>query len=70
MWLVGKNTNIHHTRAHFIIIKNSSLVFTPWKCGETSSTTSLLFIRTNGNYWFPDISVFTSSVGSLCSNEE
>ena len=25
-----KNTNNHHARAHFIIINNSSLVFTPW----------------------------------------
>ena len=43
-----KNINIHHPRAHFIIINCSSLVFTLWKWGEISSTTSLL-IRPSGN---------------------
>ena len=44
-----KNINNHHPRAHFIINNNSSLVFTLWKWGETSSTTSLLLIRTSSN---------------------
>ena len=39
----------HHPRVHFIINDNGSLVFTPWKWGETSSTTSLLLIRTSSN---------------------
>ena len=26
-----ENINNHHRRAHFIIISNGSLVFTPWK---------------------------------------
>ena len=42
-----ENINNHHPRAHFINISNGSLVFTPWKRGETSSTTSLLLIRTS-----------------------
>ena len=40
-----KNINNHHPRARFININSSSLVFTLWKEGETSSTTSLLLIR-------------------------
>ena len=44
-----KNKNDHHPRGHFIIISNGSLVFTLWKSGETSSTTSLLLIRTSSN---------------------
>ena len=39
----------HHPRAHFININDGSLVFTLWKWGETSSTTSLLLIRTSSN---------------------
>ena len=41
--------DIHRPRAHFIIISNGSLVFTHSKWGETSSTTSLLLIRTSSN---------------------
>ena len=44
-----KDINIHHLRAHVITINNSSLVFTLWKGGETSSTTSLFVIRTSSN---------------------
>ena len=44
-----ENMNNHHPRAHFINISNGSLVFTLWKLGETSSTTSLLLIRTSSN---------------------
>ena len=44
-----ENKNSPHPHAHFIIISNGSLVFTPWKCGETSSTTSLLLLRTSSN---------------------
>ena len=62
--------NIHHPRAHFIIINSSSIVFTLWKWGETISTTSLHLIRTSSNWLFPDISVFTNSGNSLCSNQE
>ena len=49
--IVDKMENIknHHPRAHFIIISNGSLVFTLWKWGATSSTTSLLLIRTSSN---------------------
>ena len=46
------NINNHHSRVHFINDKNnnnSSLVFALWKCGDTSSTTSLLLIRTSSN---------------------
>ena len=46
---IKKNINIHHPRSHFIIINNSSLDFTLWKGGETSSTTSWLLIRTSNN---------------------
>ena len=34
--------------AHFINNNNGSLLFTLWKNGETSSTTSLLLICTSG----------------------
>ena len=44
-----ENTNIYQPRAHFIIIYNSSSVFTLWKVGETSSTTSLLLIRASSD---------------------
>ena len=44
-----KNMNNHHLRAHFNNINISSLVFTLWKRGETSSTTSLPLIRTSSN---------------------
>ena len=44
-----KNINIHHPRAHFIVISNSSLVFTLWKWEETSSTTKLHLIRKSSN---------------------
>ena len=70
LWMNMEKTNNHHPRVHFINNKNGSLVFNLWKRGETSSTTSLLLIRTSSNWWFPDISVFTSSGSSLCSNEE
>ena len=41
--------NKYHRCAHFINIHNSSSVFIFWKWGETSSTTSLLLIRTSSN---------------------
>ena len=41
--------NNHHPRVHFINNKNGSLVFALWNRGETSSTTSLLLIRTSIN---------------------
>ena len=41
--------NIHHSRSHFIIISNSSIIFTLWKLGETSSTTSLFLFLTSSN---------------------
>ena len=44
-----ENINNHHPRAHFIKLGNDSLVLTFWKCGETSSTTSLPLIRTSSN---------------------
>ena len=44
-----KKINNYHPRAHFIIIYNSSSDFTLWKWGETSSTTSLILIRTSSN---------------------
>ena len=44
-----KNINNHHLGALFIIIINSSIVFTLWKSGETSNTTSLLLILTSSN---------------------
>ena len=44
-----ENIIIHQPRAHFINNINVSLVSTPWKLGETSSTTSLLLIRTSSN---------------------
>ena len=44
-----ENISNHHPRSHFIIISNGSLVFILWKWGETSSTTSLLLIRTSIN---------------------
>ena len=44
-----ENINIHHPRVHFINNINGSLVFTLWKRGETSSTNSLLLIRTSSN---------------------
>ena len=40
------NINNHHPHVHSIN-NNSSLVFTLWKRGETSSTASLLLIRTS-----------------------
>ena len=46
---IVEKKKIHHPCAHFIIISNGSLVFTPWEGGETSSTTSLLLIRTSSN---------------------
>ena len=42
------NVNNHHPHVHFII-NNGSLDLTLWKWGETSSTTSLLLIRTSSN---------------------
>ena len=60
----------HHPHAHFINNNNGSLVLTPWKSGETNSTTSLLFIRTSSTSSFRNGSVFTSSGRILCSNEE
>ena len=44
-----ENKKNHHPQAHFIIFSNDSLVFTLWKWGETSSTTSFLLIRTSSN---------------------
>ena len=44
-----ENMNYHHLRAHFVNISNGSLVFTLWKRGETSGTTSLLLFRTSSN---------------------
>ena len=43
-----ENKNNYHPRAHFINNKNASLILILWKWGETSSTTSLLLIRTSG----------------------
>ena len=63
------NINNHHPHVHFIK-KNSSLVLTLWKWGATSSTTSLLLIRTSSTSGFRNGSVFTSSGSILCSNEE
>ena len=63
------NINYHHPHVHFII-NNSSLNLTLWKSGETSSTTSLLLIRTSNTSGFRNDSVFTSSGRFLCSNEE
>ena len=65
-----KNVNNYHPHAHFIIIKNRFLVFTLWNRGETSSTASLVLIRTSSDYWFPNNSVFTGGGSSLRSNEE
>ena len=42
-----ENINNHYPRGHFISISNGSLVFTPWKRGETSSITSLRLFRTS-----------------------
>ena len=44
-----ENISNHNPHAHFIIIGNGSLFFTLWKWGESSSTTSLLLIRTSSN---------------------
>ena len=44
-----ESINNHHPRAHFININNSSLVFTLWKWGETSGTTTLFLIRISIN---------------------
>ena len=44
-----ENMKIHHPRAYFILISNGSLVFTLWKWRASSSTTSLLLIRTSSN---------------------
>ena len=63
------NINNHHPHVHFIN-NNSSLVLTLWKWGETSSTTSLLLIRTSNTSGFRNDSVLTSSGRILCSNEE
>ena len=63
------NINNHHPHVRFIN-NNSSLVLTLWKRGETSSTTSLLLIRTSSTSGFRNDSVFTSSGSILCSNEE
>ena len=43
--------NKHHLHTH-LINRNSSLVFTLWKGGETSSTTSLLLIHTSSTSRF------------------
>ena len=64
------NINNHHPHAHFINNKNSSLVLTLWKRGETSSTTSFFLIRTSSTSGFLNGSVFTSSGSILCSKEE
>ena len=64
------NMHDHHPHAHFININNGSLVLNLWKWGETSSTTSLLLIRTSSTIGFRNGSVFTSSGRILCSNEE
>ena len=63
------NINNHHPHLH-LINDNSSLALTPWKRGETSSTTGLLLIRTSSTSGFRNDSVFTSSGRILCSNEE
>ena len=55
-----ENINNCHLHAHFIAIYSSSLPFTLWKQRETSSTISLLLIRTSSDLWFPDNSVYTS----------
>ena len=70
IWNKIKIINNHHPRAHFIIFNSSSFVFLLWNRGETSSTTSLLLICTSGSWWFTDHAVFTSSVSSLCLNED
>ena len=64
------NINNHPPDVHFINSNNSSLVLTLWKGGETSSTTSLLLIRTSSTSGFRNGSAFTSSGSILCSNEE
>ena len=63
------NIIIHHPHVLFIN-NNSSLVLTFWKWRETSSTTSLLLIRTSSTSGFRNGSVFTSSGSILYSNEE
>ena len=64
------NIHDHHPQAHFINNNNGSLVLTLWKWRETSSTTSLLLIRTSSTSGFRNGSVFNSSGRILCSNEE
>ena len=70
-WNAWFQSNIinHHPHVHFIR-NNRSIVLTLWKWGETSSTTSLLLIRTSSTSGFRNGSVFTSSGRILCSNEE
>ena len=63
------NKKNHLPQVHFVK-NNSSLVLNFWKWGETSSTTSLLLIRTSSPSGFRNSSVFTSSGSILCSNEE
>ena len=63
------NINNHHPQVHFIN-NNSSLFLSLWKLGETSSTTSLLFIRMSSTSGFRNGSVFTASGSILCSNED
>ena len=63
--------NIYHPRSHFIVSFSSSSVFTLYERRETSTTTSLLLIRTSSDQWYPDNSVFISIISSgssLCSN--
>ena len=55
------NIKNHHPHVHSINI-DSSLFLTLCKWGETSSTTSLLLIRTSNTSGFRNGSVFTSSV--------
>ena len=44
-----KNINNYHLPAHFIVLCNSSLVFTLQEWEKTCSTTSLLLIRKSGD---------------------
>ena len=64
------NINNHPAHVYFIDNNHNSLVLTLWKLGETSSTTSLLLIRTSSTSGFWNGSVFTSSGSVLCSNED
>ena len=60
--------NNHHIHVH-LIDNNSSLVLTLWKWGETSSTTSLLLIRTSSTSGFRNDSGITTARQSNNSSD-